>query len=65
MHECDKNQMPYCNVKNSKNEISRNFGPLIEHGSHWINFIILTFISEKNRYSRCLYKIWHERKGEI
>ncbi len=33
--------------KVSKNEISGNFGPLIDHGPHWINFIILTFISEK------------------
>ncbi len=32
--------------KISKSEISKKFGPLIEHGSHWINFIILTFISE-------------------
>jgi hypothetical protein len=23
---------------------SKNFGPLIEHGPHWINFTILTFI---------------------
>jgi hypothetical protein len=43
-----------------KNEFLGNFGPLIEHGPHWINFIILTFISEKNRYSRCLYKIWNK-----
>jgi hypothetical protein len=44
--------------KISKNKISENFGPLIEHGSLWINFIILTFISEKNKYFRCPYKIW-------
>jgi len=25
-----------------------------------INFAILTFISEKNRYSKCLYKIWNK-----
>jgi len=57
MYECDKNQMPYCNVKNSKNQISMNFGPLIKHGSHSINFIILTFISENNIYFRSLHKI--------
>jgi hypothetical protein len=34
----------------SKSEISKNFGPLIEHGPHCINFIIITFISENNRY---------------
>jgi hypothetical protein len=43
--------------KVSKNEISRNFGPLIEHGLHCLNFSILTFISGKNKYSRCSYKI--------
>jgi len=31
---------------------------LIEHGPHWIDFIIITFISEKKRYFRCPYKIW-------
>jgi hypothetical protein len=33
---------------------------LIEHGPPWINFIILTFISEKNRYFRSLHKIWNK-----
>jgi hypothetical protein len=32
---------------------------LIEHGPHWITFIILTFISEKNKYCKGLYKIWN------
>jgi hypothetical protein len=32
---------------------------LIEHGPHWINFNILTFISENNRYFKCLYKSWN------
>jgi len=50
--------MPYCNVKISKNQISWNFGPFIEHGPYWINFIILTFISENNSYFRGMYKIW-------
>ncbi len=44
----------------SKSEISKNFGPLIEHGPHCINFIIITFISENNRYQRFLYKIWNK-----
>jgi hypothetical protein len=55
-----------------KSEIFRDFGPLIELGPHWINFIFLTFISENNRYFRCLYKIWKffisfdmKNKGEI
>jgi len=42
--------------KVSKDEFFENFGPLIEHGPHWIHFTIFIFISENNRYSRCLYK---------
>ncbi len=60
MYKCEKNQVPYCNVKISKSEISENFGPLIKHGPHWINVIIFIFISENNRYSKCLYKIWNK-----
>jgi hypothetical protein len=60
MHECDKNQMPNCNVKSFKKSIFGNFGPLIKHGPHWINFTILTFISENSRYFKCLYKIWNK-----
>jgi hypothetical protein len=60
MYECDKNQVPYYNVKSFKKWIFWEFGPLIEYGPYWINFITLTFISEKNRYSRCLYKIWNK-----
>ncbi len=44
--------------KISKKEKFGSFGSLIEHGSHWINFINLTFIRENNRYFRCLYKLW-------
>ncbi len=50
---------------------NQNFGPLIEHGPHWINFIIFIFISKKNRYYRGLYKTWNKivsfdvrKKGE-
>ncbi len=60
MYECDKNQVPYCNVKSFTNEISKNFGPLVDYGPHWINFTILTFISENNIYSRCLCKVWNK-----
>jgi len=52
--------MPYYNVKVFKSENFGNFGPLIKYGPHWINFTILTFISENNRYSKCLYKIWNK-----
>jgi hypothetical protein len=72
MYECGKNQMSYCNVKDFKNQFFGNFGPLMEHGSYWINFIILTFISENNRYFRGLHKIWNKiisfdmiKKGEM
>jgi len=58
IYQFDKNQIPYCNVKSFKSENFDNFGPLIKHGTHWINFTILNFIGEKIRYSRCLYKIW-------
>jgi len=47
MYEFDQNQMPYYS----------SFGPLIEHGPHWINFIIFTFISENNRYFKSLFNI--------
>jgi hypothetical protein len=47
IYECDKNQMPYCNQKISKNQNFGNFGPLIDYGPCWINFTIITFISEK------------------
>ncbi len=47
MYECDKNEMPYCNVRFLKSQIYGNIGPLIKHGPHWINFTIFTFISEK------------------
>ncbi len=33
---------------------------MIEHGPHWINFTILIFINEKNKYSKCQYKIWNK-----
>jgi len=59
-------------LKVLKNQIFGNFGPLMEHGPHWINFIILTFISEKNRYFKSLHKIWNKiisldmrKKGEM
>jgi hypothetical protein len=44
----------------SKSQIFGNFGPLIEYGPHWINFIIFTFISENIRYFRSLHKIWNK-----
>jgi len=34
VYECDKNQMPYCNVESFKKSIFENFGPLIEHDPH-------------------------------
>jgi hypothetical protein len=55
-----------------KNEFLRNFGPLIEHGPHWINFTILTFISEKNdipdayiKFGTKLFHLTGEKKGEV
>jgi hypothetical protein len=42
-----------------KSEFFRNWGPLIEHGSHWINFIIFIIMNGKKNYT-CQYKIWKE-----
>jgi hypothetical protein len=55
--DCLSQNMPYCNVIFLKRIVLKDFGPLIKHRPHWINFTILTFISENNRYSRYLYKI--------
>jgi hypothetical protein len=32
----------------------------IEHGPHWLNFTILTFINENDTYFKGLYKIWNK-----
>jgi len=53
-----RTKCPIAMYKISKSDFFENFGPLIEHSPHWINFIILTFISENNRYFRCPYKVW-------
>ncbi len=52
--------MSNCNVKSFKNQSFGNFRPLIEYGPHSINFTILIFISENNRYFKGLYKIWNK-----
>jgi len=41
--------MSYCNIQVPKSENFENWGSLIEHSSHWINFIIFTFINEKEK----------------
>ncbi len=43
-----------------KSEIYENFGLFIEHDPHWINFTILIFIHEKNRYYKCLNFFWNK-----
>jgi hypothetical protein len=55
-----RTKCPIIMLKNSKNQNSRNFTPLINHGPQWINFTILTFISENNKYFRGLYNIWNK-----
>jgi hypothetical protein len=42
----------------SKSQIYRNFGPFIEHGLPWINFTILTFISETIDTLEVYIKFW-------
>jgi hypothetical protein len=51
---------PITMLKTSKSENFKEFGPLKKHGPHWINFTILTFMNENNRYSKSLYKIWNK-----
>jgi hypothetical protein len=67
-----RTKCPIAMLKVSKSQNFENFGLLIEYGPHWINFIILTFISEKNRYFKSLHKIWNKiisfymrKKGEL
>jgi hypothetical protein len=48
MYECDKNQMPYYKVFKKINQFFENFGPLIKHGPHWINYTIFIFINNNN-----------------
>ncbi len=55
-----RTKCPIAMYKISKIENLGNFGPFIKHGPHWINFIILTFINENNKYFRCPYKIWNK-----
>jgi hypothetical protein len=57
MNECDKNQVAYCNVRNFKKWIFWEFWAIDRTWTHWIPFIILIFISEKNIDFRCLYNI--------
>jgi hypothetical protein len=59
-----KTKCPIAMYKISKIEISRNFGPLIEHGAHWINFIILTFINE-NIYILDVYIVFGTKKFHL
>jgi hypothetical protein len=47
MYEFDKTRCPIVIEFFSKNKISKNFGPLIQHGPHWKKITILTFINEK------------------
>ncbi len=55
-----RTKYPIAMYEISKNEFFGNLGHWYKHGPHWINFIILTFISEKNRYFKCPYKIWNK-----
>ncbi len=46
--------------KVSKNDFFGNCWPLMEHGPHWVSFIIFTFVIENNGSFKCLYKIGRE-----
>jgi hypothetical protein len=60
MYECDKNQMPYFNVKNFKKSNFWKFWAIDKTWPTLDKFIILTFTSEKNWYFRGLNKIWNK-----
>jgi hypothetical protein len=70
--ECDHKKCPIPLSSFSKSQFFGDFGPWIKHCLHWINFFIFTFLSEKNRYFKCLHKIWNKiisfdmkKKGEM
>jgi hypothetical protein len=73
IYECDKIQVLYkCNVKIFKKWNFKKIRPLIEHGPHWINFIIFTCISEKRNIletyikfeTKLLFFTW-EKRGNL
>ncbi len=49
MYECDKNQMPYSNVKDFKKSNFGEFWAIDKTWSTLDKFYILIFISENNR----------------
>ncbi len=72
MYECDKNQMPYYNVKGFKKSSFWEFWAIDKIWPTLDKISYFTFISEKNRYFRSLHKIWNKiisfdmrKKGEI
>ncbi len=52
--------MPYWNVKSFKKWIFLEFWAIDRHAPHWINFTIISFISQQYWYSKFVDKIWNK-----
>jgi hypothetical protein len=55
--ECDKNKMPYCTIKNFKKSNFLGFWAVDKTWPALDKFCFFIFLSEKNRYFKCLHKI--------
>jgi hypothetical protein len=72
MYECDKNQMPYCNVKNLNKWNLLEFWAIDRTWPTLDKFYYSHFHKLKRKNFRGFYKIWSkiisfdmEKKGEI
>jgi hypothetical protein len=65
-----KTKYPITMLKNSKSENLKKFEQWKEYGPHWINFTILNFMNENNRYlkayikfgTKLLHLTWEKKK---
>jgi hypothetical protein len=72
MYECDKNQMPYCNLKSFKKSNLWEFWAIDRTWPTLDEFYCSHFYMQKKRYFRSLHKIWNKiisfdirKKGEM
>jgi hypothetical protein len=63
-----KTKCSFIMYKVPKSEFFKNWGPLIEHDSHWINLVILIIMNEKKtihaniRFGRNLFHLTSKKK---
>ncbi len=60
MHECDKNQMPCCNVKSFKKS---NIWEFLAIDKTWLTlnkFYYFHFHKSNSKYFKGIYKIWNK-----